>query len=301
MGPAPLGDDYPRSARIALAMDIGIIGLGRMGAEMAARLAGAGHALTLYNRTAAAAERFRGRAKIASSPAEAAAAEVVITMLADDAALEAVWLAPRLAPKGIHLNMATVSLAMTRELSAAQSPRYVAAPVFGRPSAAAKGELDVIAAGPLAAIERCRPLFEALARQVFIVGETPEQAAAVKIARNFMLATVIESLGEAMALARKAGVSPARFLDIIAATSLGAPVVRSYGRQMVDGAYEPAQFSMELGLKDLELALAAAREKGAALPSGELIRAHLLQAIAEGHGHKDWTALAQLLDARGSG
>lgn len=281
-------------------MDIGIIGLGKMGSEMAARLVDAGHALTVYNRSAAAAERFRGRARIASSAAQAADAEVVITMLADDAAVESVWLRQKLVPRGIHLNMATVSLAMTRSLARLHA-RYVAAPVFGRPSAAAKGELDVIAAGPSAALERCQGVFKALARRVFVVGETPEQAAAVKIARNFLLATVIESLGEAMSLARKSGVSAEVFLNIITSTSLAAPVYKSYGRQMVEGAYEPAQFSMELGLKDLDLALSAAREKGAPLPSGELIRKHLSQAIALGDGHKDWTALAEFLGSRGSG
>ena len=281
-------------------MDIGIIGLGQMGREMAARLIDAGHALTVYNRTPAAAERFRGRAKLASSAGEAAAAEVVITMLADDAAVDAVWIQPGLKAKGVHLNMATVSLAMARALARAHE-HYVAAPVFGRPPAAAKGELDVIAAGPGPAIERCQPVFRALARQVFVVGSDPEQANAVKIARNFLLATVIESLGEAMALARKSGVSPDVFLNIITSTSLGAPVYKSYGKLMVERAYEPAQFSMELGLKDVELALAAAREKGAPLPSAELIRKHLLEAIAKGNGHKDWTALAEYLGSKGSG
>jgi 3-hydroxyisobutyrate dehydrogenase-like beta-hydroxyacid dehydrogenase len=281
-------------------MDIGIIGLGQMGREMAARLIEAGHALTVYNRTAAAAERFRGRAKLASCAAEAAAAEVVITMLADDAAVRAVWIEPRLKARGVHLNMATVSLAMTRELERAHE-RYVAAPVFGRPASAAKGELDVIAGGPNDAVERCRPIFRALARQVFVVGPQPEQAAAVKIARNFLLATVIESLGEAMALAGKSGVSPGVFLDIITSTSLAAPVYKSYGKQMVERAFEPAQFSMELGLKDLELALCAAREKRVSMPTAELIRRHLVEAIAAGNGRKDWTALGEYLASRESG
>ena len=281
-------------------MNVGFIGLGRMGGEMAGRLIDAGHALTVYNRTASAAERFRGRARIAASPAEAAEAEVVITMLADDAAVDAVWLKSGLRAKGVHLGMASVSLAMTRELARLQTSSYVAAPVFGRPSAAQKGELDVIAAGPKGAVERCQPLFKALARQVFVVGETPEQAAAVKLARNFLLGTVIESLGEAMALVRRSSVSPQQFLEIITNTSLGAPAYRNYGRLMVEGAYEPAQFSMELGLKDVELALSAAREKGVRLPSAELIRRHLLEAIAGGNGHKDWTALAEYL-SKGSG
>jgi 3-hydroxyisobutyrate dehydrogenase-like beta-hydroxyacid dehydrogenase len=194
--------------------------------------------------------------------------------------------------KGIHLNMATVSLGMARELARLQKG-YVSAPVFGRPPAAAKGELDVIAAGPSEALERCQPVFQALARQVFVVGSEPEQANAVKIARNFLLATVIESLGEAFGLVRKSGVAADVFLNILTSTSLAAPAYKNYGRLMVEGSYEPAQFSMALGLKDVELALATAREKGVPLPTAELIKRHLMQAIAQGDGHKDWAALAE--------
>jgi 3-hydroxyisobutyrate dehydrogenase-like beta-hydroxyacid dehydrogenase len=190
-----------------------------------------------------------------------------------------------------------VSLQVARELARLQKD-YVSAPVFGRPPAAAKGELDVIAAGPAQALERCQPVFKALSRQVFVIAGEAEQANAVKIARNFLLATVIESLGEAMALARSSGVDAGRFLDILTSTSLAAPAYKNYGRMMVERAYEPAQFSMELGLKDVELALATAREKGVRLPSAEMIRRHLEQAIAQGHGHKDWSALADQLDPR---
>ena len=281
-------------------MKIGFIGLGQMGREMAARLIEAGHELTVWNRGAAAAAPFKGRARLAGSPAEACDAELVVTMLADDAALEAVWLEPALTTRGVHLNMATVSLRVARELARLQAD-YVSAPVFGRPPMAAKGELDIIAAGPAAALERCQPVIKALSRQGFVVGAQPEQANAVKIARNFLLATVIESLGEAFSLIRKSDIAPDVFLNILTSTSLAAPVYKNYGRLMVERAYEPAQFSMELGLKDVELALATAKEKQTRLPTGELIRKHLLEAIAAGHGHKDWAALAEFLDAKVSG
>ena len=261
---------------------------------MSVRLIDAGHELTLWNRSASAAREFMGRARIAASPQEAMDAQVVITMLADDAAVDAVWLEPRMTTAGIHLNMATVSLGTARALAKLQ-PDYVSAPVFGRPPAAAKGELDIVAAGPAAALERCQPLFKALSRQLFVIGEDPAHANAVKIARNFLLATVIESLGEAFALIRESGVAPDAFLNVLANTSLAAPAYKNYGRLMVDGAYEPAQFSMELGLKDVELALATARENGVALPAGDLIRKHLVEAIAAGNGHKDWAALAEHL------
>jgi 3-hydroxyisobutyrate dehydrogenase-like beta-hydroxyacid dehydrogenase len=281
-------------------MNIGVIGIGQMGQKMAARLAEKGHTLTLWNRSAQALRAFEGRARIAFSPQEVMHTEVVITMLADDAAVESVWLRPRLKANGVHLNMASVSLRIARELAQLQDA-YVSAPVFGRPSAAAKGELDIIAAGPAPALERCEAVFKALARQVFVLGEKPEHANAVKIARNFLLATVIESLGEAFALVRKSGVDPARFLEILASTSLAAPAYKNYGRMMVERSFEPAQFSMALGVKDVELALATAREKGVPLPSAEMILRHLRQAVAHGYRDKDWTALAEYLEARESG
>ena len=281
-------------------MKIGLIGIGQMGREMSVRLADAGHDLVVWNRSPAPAARLADRARVASRPEDAMDAEVVITMLADDAAVESVWLAPRMRARGVHLNMATVSLRVARELARLQED-YVSAPVFGRPQTAAKGELDIIAAGPPSALERCRPVFQPLARQVFVVGTNPEHANAVKIARNFLLATVIESLGEAMALVRGSGVQAEEFVKILTSTSLAAPAYKNYGKLMVERAYEPAQFSMELGLKDVELALATAREKGISLPSGELIREHLLQAIARGHREKDWAALAELGGATESG
>ena len=271
-----------------------------MGREMAARLIEAGHELTVWNRSAAAAKKFESRARIAATPNEVAGADVVITMLADDAAVQAVWIKPALRTAGVHLNMATVGLGVARKLAGLQTD-YVSAPVFGRPPAAATGVLAVIAAGPPQALERCQPLFKVLARQVFVVGQEAEQANAVKIARNFLLATVIESLGEAFALTRASGVAPEAFLNILTNTSLAAPAYRNYGKLMVERAYEPAQFNMQLGLKDVELALATAREKRVNLPSGDLIRRHLLEAIAQGHGHKDWAALAEFLAATRSG
>ncbi|MGH8726449.1 MAG: NAD(P)-dependent oxidoreductase [Burkholderiales bacterium] len=256
---------------------------------MVERLKGAGHGLKVYNRT-------RTSSEIVAHPEEVLAADVVITMLADDAAVRAVWLDPGLAARlpggAIHLNMATVSMGIARELTAIHKGSYVAAPVFGRPPLAAQGQLDIIAAGPKAALERCQPLFGVLGKQTFVVGEDPAKANAVKIARNFLLATVIESLGEAFALVRKCGVAPADFLNILANTSLGSPAYKNYGKMIVEQAWTPAQFAMPLGVKDVELALSTARETGVPLPSGEMIRKHLLEAIAAGRAEQDWAALA---------
>jgi 3-hydroxyisobutyrate dehydrogenase-like beta-hydroxyacid dehydrogenase len=275
-------------------MNVGFIGLGQMGRPMVERLKGAGHSLKVYNRT-------RHGPETAANPSEVLEADVVITMLADDAAVRAVWLDSGLArrlPKGaVHLNMATVSMGIARELAAVQKDAYVSAPVFGRPPVAAQGQLDIIAAGPKSALQKCEPLFQVLGKQTFIVGEEPAKANAVKIARNFLLATVIESLGEAYALVRKCGVQPDHFWDILAKTSLGSPAYKNYGKMIVDQAWTPAQFAMPLGVKDVELALATAREAGMDLPSGQLIRKHLLAAIAEGRAQQDWAALAGKLAA----
>ena len=275
-------------------MNVGFIGLGQMGKPMVERLKGAGHSLKVYNRT-------RHGAETAAHPADVLASDVVITMLADDAAVRAVWLdsglAARLPTGALHLNMATVSMAIARRLTEVHGHAYVSAPVFGRPPVAAKGELDIIAAGPKAALDKCEPLFKVLGKQTFVVGEEPAKANAVKIARNFLLATVIESLGEAFALVRKCGVAPADFLNILSNTSLGSPAYRNYGKMIVDQAWTPAQFALPLGVKDGELALSTARDVGMGLPSGEMIRRHLLEAIEAGRAEQDWAALAGKLAA----
>jgi 3-hydroxyisobutyrate dehydrogenase-like beta-hydroxyacid dehydrogenase len=259
---------------------------------MVERLKEAGHSVKVYNRT-------RHSPEIVSEVKDLLDSEIVITMLADDAAVRAVWLDSGLArrlPKGaVHLNMATVSMGISRELAGLHT--YVAAPVFGRPPLAAQGQLDIIAAGPTQAVERCQPLFKVLGKQVFVVGEQPEQANAVKIARNFLLATVIESLGEAYALVRKCGVEPQKFWEILGNTSLGSPAYKNYGKMIVDQAWTPAQFAMPLGVKDVELALSTAKEAGMRLPSAEMIRKHLLEAIQAGRAGQDWAALAGKLAA----
>jgi 3-hydroxyisobutyrate dehydrogenase-like beta-hydroxyacid dehydrogenase len=275
-------------------MNVGFIGLGQMGRPMVERLKGAGHSLKVYNRT-------RSSKDIEERPDPVLQSDVVVTMLADDAAVRAVWLDSGLAarlPRGaIHLNMATVSMGIARELTAIQKDSYVAAPVFGRPPLAAQGQLDIIAAGPAAALSRCEPLFKVLGKQTFIVGDEPAKANAVKIARNFLLSTVIESLGEAFALVRKCGVEPQKFLDILGNTSLGCPAYKNYGKMIVEQAWTPAQFAMPLGVKDVELALSTAKEAGMRLPSGEMIRKHLLEAIEAGRAEQDWAALAGKLAA----
>jgi 3-hydroxyisobutyrate dehydrogenase-like beta-hydroxyacid dehydrogenase len=279
-------------------MRIGFIGLGQMGLGMACRLLDARHHLVVWNRTTERADALRARgAAVAERVEGTLEAEIVVSMLADDPAVQALWLdqglVERMPQAGLHLNMASIGLKLGQRLAQAHAARgcaYVAAPVFGRPEVAAKGELDIVAAGAADALERCAPLFAALGRRWFDVGREPHQANIVKIARNFMLAAIIESLGEAFALVEKNGVEPAAFLDIITGTSMGAPAFRNYGRMMLERPAVPT-FPLRLGLKDVELALAAGALSRVPLPSAAIIREQHRAALAHGYGDKDWAEL----------
>ena len=278
-------------------MHIGFIGLGQMGSAMARRLLDAGHELIVWNRSAAAAEPLIARgARRAAGVDETLAGAIVISMLADDTALREVWIRTGLVERAsavVHLNMTSASLGMAQELAARHrdaGTRYVAAPVFGRPEIAATGQLDIVAAGPADALERCEPLFATLGRRWFNVGAEAHQANVVKIARNLMLATVIESLGEAFALVRACGGSAEKFLDIVTSTSMNAPAYKDYGRRILHPPPEPT-FPLHLGLKDIELALAAARDSGLALDNAALIGRFHRAAIDAGYGNRDWADL----------
>jgi 3-hydroxyisobutyrate dehydrogenase-like beta-hydroxyacid dehydrogenase len=278
-----------------------------MGRGMAARLLERGHELVVWNRTRAAAEALEALgASVAEDAERVLDSEVVITMLADDAAVEAVWIAPsllqKMAPGAVHLNMATVSLRMAQRLCVLHrvcGSAYVSAPVFGRPQAAASGELDVIAAGPREALARCVPLFEAMGKQWFDVGEDPARANIVKIARNFLLGTIIESLGEAFALVGKSGVDTAKFLEILTRTSLNAPAYKNYGRLIIEKPQNPT-FTLKLGMKDIDLALQAGGQTGVPMPMAAVIREQHVAAISQGYGDDDWAALGNYI-ARSAG
>jgi 3-hydroxyisobutyrate dehydrogenase-like beta-hydroxyacid dehydrogenase len=283
-------------------MKIGFIGLGQMGRGMAARLLERGHELVVWNRTRAAVEAAEARgARVALRVEDVLQSEVVITMLADDAAVEAVWITPALLQKmpagSLHLNMASVSLRMAKRLTGLHQvcgAQYVSAPVFGRPQAAASGQLDIVAAGPKDAIARCAPLFEALGKQWFDLGTEPAQANIVKIARNYLLGTIVESLGEAFALVGKSGVEPAKFLEIITGTSMNSPAYRNYGRMIIEKPGH-ATFTLKLGMKDVELALQAGGETGVPMPMGAVMREQHLAAINRGYGERDWASLGNYI------
>jgi 3-hydroxyisobutyrate dehydrogenase-like beta-hydroxyacid dehydrogenase len=284
-------------------MRVAFLGLGRMGEPMARRLAGA-FDLTVYNRDRAKAEPFAALgARVAATPAEAAAgAEVAITMLADDAAEEALTFGPgglleALVPGAIHVAMSTIGVATSDRLAAAHAAAgqgYVAAPVFGRPPAAETGQLWTLAAGPEAQVATCQPLFEALGQGVFPLGERASTAHALKLAGNTLLVTVLEALSEAFAFGEKAGVPPETTLKVLNTALLKSPLAEAYGGAVVKGAFEPAGFALRLGLKDVSLALRAAEAFQAPLPIGSLLRDRLLAATAKGYGDQDLAALSRI-------
>lgn len=284
------------------AMKVAFVGLGNMGSAMARNLIEAGHEVTVYNRSRAKSEALGTGVQIAESPAEAVNhCEAAITMLADDTAVEEMvggesGIACGLPGGSIHLGCSTISAALARRLAAqhaANGQRYVSAPVFGRPEAAATKQLLVVAAGEGETVKRCSPVFEAIGRRTFMAGKEPWQANAVKLCGNFMIASMLESFGEACATLRKAEIRPRLFLDVMAAL-FDSPVYANYGRLIADEKFEPAGFALRLGFKDTRLMIETARECASPMPVASLLHDRLLEAMALGMGEIDWSGVTQI-------
>ena len=284
-------------------MKVGFIGLGAMGRAMARNLLKAGHEVTVYNRTRARAEGLaREGAEVAASPAETASGEVVITMLADDHALEDVLLGSgkllaKLRADQVHISMSTISVELSRNLVEAHRRHgtgFVSAPVFGRPEAAEAAKLFVVTAGPKAAVAKCGPLFNAMGQKTFILGEDPSAANVVKLSGNFLIVSTLECLGEAFALVRKYGIDPQQYLDMLTNSFFSAPFQKNYGGIIAQQRYEPPGFSLRLGAKDVRLILAAADAANVPMPVASVLHDRFLTGISRGLGEKDWSAIAQL-------
>jgi 3-hydroxyisobutyrate dehydrogenase-like beta-hydroxyacid dehydrogenase len=284
-------------------MQIGFIGLGRMGSGMVANLLRAGHAVTVYNRTRAKAEALTAHgAKVAATPAEASKGAAVLTMLANDAALEHVvygadGVLAGLGPGALHISCSTISVALSKRLAkshAEAGQRYVAATVFGRPDAAAAARLFAVAAGAEDALKTALPLLEAVAQKTFTVSHEPEASNLVKLSGNFLIASVIEALGEAMALVGKGGIDKQAYLEILTSTLFSAPVYKTYGAMIAEARFAPAGFAAPLGLKDIHLALAAGEELRVPMPLASLLRDRFLALLAQGGEELDWAAIGGL-------
>jgi 3-hydroxyisobutyrate dehydrogenase-like beta-hydroxyacid dehydrogenase len=281
---------------------VGFIGLGAMGTPIAANLVAAGIMPVVWNRTASRSQPLAAKgAPIASSPGETASpGGIVITMLADDAAVESVvvgdsGIAARLASGGIHLSMSTIAPAMARRLAqyhAGHGSIYLAAPVFGRPDNAAQHQLVVCTSGPLAAKQRVKPLLDVVARAVFDFGEEPGAANVVKLCGNFLIASALEAIAEALTMAEKNGVERRPVAEMLGKTLFACPVYQRYGEAIAAKCRTPAGFRMPLGLKDIELVLEAAGQVRTPMPLAALLRERLISGLAKGRAEMDWSALA---------
>ena len=284
-------------------MKIGFIGLGNMGSGMAGNLLKAGHEVTVYNRTPGKAQPLVEQgARYAAQVADACRGDAVFTMLSDDSAVESVVFGSKgvissLGKGAIHVSASTISVALSERLAAAHmtsGQRFVAAPVFGRPEAAAAAKLFVVAAGAPDAVDDCVALFEAIGQKTFRFGDKPSAANLVKLSGNFLIASVIEALGEALALVGKGGVDGHQYVDFLTSSLFTAPVYNIYGGAIADKKFEPAGFAAPLGMKDMRLALAAGEALRVPLPLGNLLHNRFLTLLAHGGESLDWSAISQL-------
>jgi 3-hydroxyisobutyrate dehydrogenase-like beta-hydroxyacid dehydrogenase len=290
-------------------MRLGFVGLGRMGAAMARNLLAAGHELTVYNRSREKTKPFAEKgARVADTPADAARnCEAVFTMLPDDPAVEEVTFGPEgilsgLAESGTHISSSTISIKAARQLTQAheaQGRPFLSATVFGRPQAAEAKQLIVMAAGKQELVDKYAPLFAAIGRRTFRLGEEPWQANLFKVFGNFMIATVLETFGETFAGIRKAGFNHYEFLEIVCEL-FGSAVYKNYGSAIADEAFQPAGFALKLGLKDVRLALETAAEFDTPLPIASILRDQFISALAHGQAQMDWSSVA-LTSARNAG
>jgi 3-hydroxyisobutyrate dehydrogenase-like beta-hydroxyacid dehydrogenase len=284
-------------------MRIGFIGLGNMGSAMASNLIKAGHEVTVYNRSRGKADALAAEgARSAASVADACQGDAVFTMLANDEAVEGIvfgdgGIVSSLASGATHVSSSTISVALAERLTethAAAGQQFVAAPVFGRPEAAQAAKLFVVAAGAPAVLQALSGVFDAFSQRTFVVADEPKTANLVKLSGNFLIMSVIEALGEAMALVGKAGVDKHQYLDILTSTLFDAPVYRTYGQLIAGEQFEPAGFAASLGQKDVRLVLTAAEDLQVPMPVASLLRDRFLALLARGGADLDWSAVGAL-------
>jgi 3-hydroxyisobutyrate dehydrogenase-like beta-hydroxyacid dehydrogenase len=284
-------------------MKVGFIGLGQMGAAMAANLARAGHEVTVFNRSRGKAQALvELGAREAANVADACRGEAVVTMLADDRALtEVFWddagVLANLSSGSAHISMSTISVELSKRLTRAHAERgqrFIAAPVFGRPEAAAAGKLFIVAGGPSETIAQCEPLFAAMGQRTFSIGSEPSAANLIKLSGNFLLASAIEALGEAIALVGKSGIDKETFATLIASSIFPAPAYAIYGDLIARSKFQPAGFAAPLGFKDVRLVLAAAADLRVPMPLGSLLYDRFQRLLNQGGEALDWSAIGGL-------
>jgi len=291
-------------------MKVGFIGLGRMGQGMAGRILAAGHDLLVSDPTPGQTTSLEQAGAIAVDSPSAASQDrdVVISMLPSDGVLNAVLhgdggLIEGMPSSCIHMASGTHGVPAINAAAAAHreaGQTFIACPVLGRPDLAAEGLLKVVPAGPPEAVDKIQPILDVIAQQTFRAGESPQSAAAVKIANNFVLGCAIENMGEALSLVEKLGVEPQMFFEVMTQGLFAAPAYEVYGRFIVDKNWDSHGATAVIGLKDADLALEAAAAADMPLPSTHIWRNYLQSAVDKGEGHLDWAVMA-LEQARASG
>jgi 3-hydroxyisobutyrate dehydrogenase-like beta-hydroxyacid dehydrogenase len=288
-------------------MNVGLVGTGPMGLgigmSLLRELAPQGHSITVYNRTAAkAAPLVKAGARLAKTPAEAAAGDVVLSIVADDAAIAMLTLADDgilagLKREAVHVGMSTVTVDMADRLVVAHETakrRYVSGPVMGRPEAAATGDIFIAAAGAQADITRLKPVFDAIAKGTFVIGENPVQANLMKLDMNHLVHCVVEGLAEFFALAEKGGVSPNVAREFLIGTAFNAPIYQRFSSLILEKKFAPGSASARLAFKDNRAIIAAGEKFGAPLPFASILHDRLVALIAQGDGDIDYTAISRL-------
>jgi 3-hydroxyisobutyrate dehydrogenase-like beta-hydroxyacid dehydrogenase len=288
-------------------MDVGFIGVGRMGLAMVRSLLHAGHRVHAWDTSEKAMQQATAAGAVGAANAkEAFRGDAVLSMLPNDEAMRGVFLDGGVLPEKasstkIHVNMATASIDCARLMTAEHARRgidYVSAPVFGRPEMAAQRQLNILAAGPASAIEKVEPLFDALGKKTWQLGDVPANANVTKLAGNLMVACMLESLGEAAALARANDMVPADLLGVVVGSLFDVPIYRIYANLVATEAFEPAGFDLRLALKDTRLILAAGDAANLPLPFASILRDNYLDALAHGGEHKDWSVVTKVATRR---
>ena len=289
-------------------MEVGFIGVGRMGSAMVGSLLKAGHRVYVWDLSDKAMQQATAAGAIAAANAsEAFRGDAVLSMLPNDEAMRGVFLDGGALPDKpsatkIHVNMATASVDCARLMTAEHAKRgidYISAPVFGRPEMAAAQQLNVLAAGPAAAIDKVQQLFDAIGKKTWRLGDVPANANVTKLAGNLMVACMLESLGEAAALARANNMAPADLLGVVVGSLFDVPIYRIYANLVATEAFEPPGFDLQLALKDTRLILAAGDAANLPLPFASVLRDNYLDALAHGDQHKDWAVVTKVATRRG--
>jgi 3-hydroxyisobutyrate dehydrogenase-like beta-hydroxyacid dehydrogenase len=290
-------------------MKIGFLGLGQMGSGMAGNLLRAGHEVAVWNRSPQKAKPLVAQGAVsARTPREAASQrDIVMSMLGDDAALEQVVLGndgllEGLARGALHISSSTIAVATAdrmADLHAGHGLRFLSAPVFGRPEAAAAAKLFVVAAGAQSDFAEASALFPAISQKVFYIGEKPSSANLLKLCGNFTILAAIEAFAEAMTLAQKGGVSKKQFLEVMTGSLFDTPVYRNYGAALAEDRYKPAGFAAPLGLKDMRLVGQSAEALRVPMPVLNVLRDHLLQTIGAEGEDIDWSGIGRTIARNG--